>query len=60
MAATKRKFLAVTMKPELYQEVRAIAEDRDISATAWVREVVVAELVRQRRYRQDRYQQDRC
>ena len=54
MAATKRKFLAVTMKPELYQEVRDLAADRDISATAWVREVVVAELVRQRRYRQDR------
>ena len=54
MAATKRKFMAVTMKPELYQEVRDLAAGRDISATAWVREVVVAELVRQRRYQRDR------
>ena len=48
MAATKRKFLAVTMKPELYEEVQAAAAARDIPVTAWVREVVEAELKRQR------------
>lgn len=46
MTATKRKFLAVTMKPELYERAKAIAEARDVRVTAWVREVVEAELRR--------------
>ena len=44
MAATKRKFMAVTMKPELYEQAQAAAAERDIPVTAWVREVVEAEL----------------
>ena len=44
--AVKRKFLAVTMKPELYAQAQAAAAKRDIPVTAWVREVVEAELRR--------------
>ena len=47
MAATKRKFMAVTMVPELYAKAQAAAAKRDIPVTAWVREVVEAELKRQ-------------
>ena len=47
MAATKRKFMAVTMKPELYAQAQAAAAERDMPVTAWVREVVVAHLKRQ-------------
>tara|TARA_B100000902_G_C27079493_1_gene798159 strand:- start:50 stop:202 length:153 start_codon:yes stop_codon:yes gene_type:complete len=47
MAATKRKFMAVTMKPELYAQAQAAAAERDIPLTAWVREVIEAELKRQ-------------
>ena len=46
MAATKRKFMAVTMVPELYARAKAAAAERDIPVTAWVREVVIAELER--------------
>lgn len=46
MAATKRKFMAVTMKPELYDRVHAIAAARDMRVTAWVREVVEREIER--------------
>lgn len=46
MAATKRKFMAVTMKPELYEKAKAVAAQRDLRVTAWVREVVEAELKR--------------
>ena len=46
MTATKRKFMAVTMKPELYEQAKAVAESRDLRVTAWVREVVEAELKR--------------
>lgn len=46
MTVTKRKFLAVTMKPELYEQAKAVAKARDIRVTAWVREVVLAELKR--------------
>ena len=46
MTATKRKFMAVTMKPELYEQAKAVAEARDLRVTAWVREVVEAELKR--------------
>ena len=48
MAATERKFMAVTMKPELYAKARAAAAERDIPVTAWVREVVEAELRRRK------------
>lgn len=46
MATTKRKFMAVTMKPELLKRVHAIAAKRDMRVTAWVREVVESELTR--------------
>jgi predicted HicB family RNase H-like nuclease len=46
MATTKRKFMAVTMVPELYARAVAAAAKRDIPVTAWVREVVIAELER--------------
>ena len=46
MTATKRKFMAVTMRPELYAQAQAAAAERDIPVTAWVREVVEAELRR--------------
>jgi len=46
MAATKRKFMAVTMKPELFEQVKAIAAAQDKRVTSWVREVVEAELRR--------------
>jgi predicted HicB family RNase H-like nuclease len=46
MAATKRKFLAVTMRPELYERARAVADAQDVPVTAWVRQVVEAELKR--------------
>jgi predicted HicB family RNase H-like nuclease len=49
MAATKRKFMAVTMLPELYARAVAAAAERDMPVTAWVREVVIAELKRQGR-----------
>ena len=49
MAATKRKFMAVTMLPELYARAVAAAAERDIPVTAWVREVVIAELERRGR-----------
>lgn len=49
MAATKRKFMAVTMKSELYEQAKAAAKARDIPVTAWVREVIEAELQRLRR-----------
>ena len=44
MATTKRKFMAVTMKPELYNKAQVAAADRDIPVTAWVREVVEEKL----------------
>ena len=44
--ATERKFMAVTMKPDLYAQVQAAAAERDMPVTAWVREVVEAELRR--------------
>ena len=46
MTATKRKFMAVTMKPKLLKRVHAIATERDMRVTAWVREVVEKELIR--------------
>ena len=44
MTATKRKLMAVTMKLDLYEQAKAAAAERDIPVTAWVREVVEAEL----------------
>lgn len=44
MTAPKRKFMAVTMKPELYSKARVAAAERDIPVTAWVREVVEEKL----------------
>ena len=38
-----------TMLPELYVRAVAAAAERDIPVTAWVREVVIAELERQKR-----------
>ena len=49
MGKTKRRFLAVTVKPELHAKVQAAASKRDIPVTAWVREAVEAELHRQDR-----------
>ena len=46
MAATKRKFIAVTLKPDLHERVKAIAEARDIPITALIRELIEAELKR--------------
>ena len=48
MTKTKRRFLTVTMKPELYDQVQAVAAERDVPMTAWVREMVEAELKRLR------------
>ena len=46
MAATKRKFVAVTLKPELHARVLQLAAECDMSVTAWVRQIVLAELQR--------------
>jgi hypothetical protein len=42
----KRHFLAVTMRPDLYEAAKAAAAKHDMPVTAWVRQVVVAELER--------------
>ncbi len=41
--------MAVTMIPELYAKAQAVAAERDMALTAWVREVVVKELKRLRK-----------
>ena len=48
MTTTKRprKMLGVTMLPELFDRAHAAAAERDMPVTAWVREVVEAELKR--------------
>ena len=46
MAATKRKFMALTMKPELQDQVRAAAAKQDVTMTAWVRAAISKELER--------------
>ena len=38
--------LAVTMLPGLFKRAHAAAAKRDMPVTAWVREVVIAELER--------------
>lgn len=40
----KRKFLAVTMLPELYEAAKREAHKRDMAVTTWVREVLKKEL----------------
>ena len=44
MTAIKRKLMAVTMKPELFIKAKQAAARRDIPVTAWVRELIEAEL----------------
>ena len=44
--STGRKFLAVTMLPDLYEKAKAEALARDIPVTAFVRACVMAELDR--------------
>ena len=39
-----RRALTVSMLPELYERAKAAAAKRDIPVTAWVREIVEAEL----------------
>ena len=48
MKTTKRprKMLVCTMLPDLYAKAQEAAAKRDIPVTAWVREVVIAELNR--------------
>lgn len=46
---TKRKFLAVTMKPELYLKAQEAAAKRDLPVTAWVRELVLEKLLEEGR-----------
>jgi hypothetical protein len=41
---SKRKMLAVTMLPDLYQAAKDAAARRDMAVTTWVREVVVEKL----------------
>lgn len=43
-AKPKRKMLAVTMRPELFEAAKAAAEARDMPVTAWVRECVMERL----------------
>jgi len=47
MTEARRHLLGVTMRKELYEAAKAAAAARDLPVTAWVREVVVAELQRQ-------------
>lgn len=42
----KRHLLGVTMRPDLYEAAKAAAAKHDMPVTAWVRQVVVAELDR--------------
>jgi hypothetical protein len=44
MATTKRKFLAVTMKPDLFAAAHREAAKEDMPVTAWVRRVVMLHL----------------
>lgn len=41
---TKRKFLAVTMLPNLYEAAKQEAHKKDMPITTWVREVIKREL----------------
>ena len=43
---TKRKFVAVTMKPDIHARVKAVAAARDMPVTAWIREVIKTEIDR--------------
>lgn len=46
MATSTRKFLAVRLKDEHYDQAQVAATELDISVTAWVRQLVLAELKR--------------
>ena len=46
MTVTERKFMAVTMKPEMHARVKAIAAAREMPITAWIREVIRTEINR--------------
>lgn len=46
MTEAKRHLLSVTMRQDLYQAAKDAAAARDLPVTAWVRELVVAELAR--------------
>lgn len=46
MAETKRKFIAVSLREDFYERAKAVAEERDVRVTAWVRELIMAELKR--------------
>lgn len=46
--APSRHLLSVTMRPELFAEAKQAAARCDVPVTAWVRQVVVAELERMR------------
>lgn len=48
MTAPKRHLLNVTMRQDLYEEAKAAAARTDTPVTAWVRQVVIAELERLR------------
>ena len=43
---TERKFVAVTMKPEMHARVKAIAAAKDMPVTAWIRTVIKIEIDR--------------
>ena len=44
MTKTARKFLVVSVKPELHAKAKAAAAKRDIPVTAWCREAIEAAL----------------
>ena len=44
MTTTKRKFVAVTVKPELYEKCKICAKACDMPVTAWVRQVIIEKL----------------
>ena len=46
MTPKPRKFLAVRLKDEHYDQAQVAADELDLSVTAWVRQLVLAELKR--------------
>ena len=44
MTTTRRKFIAVTVKPELYEKCKTYAKACDMPVTAWVRQVIIEKL----------------
>lgn len=51
MKTYSRRLLSVTMREDLYQEAKRAAASTDTPVTAWVRQLVVAELDRLRTVR---------